>query len=137
MENNEAVKKLPFVGAKIDKVLNGDSATKAFATITIAGNFMVHNIKVIEGNKGLFVAMPNRSYQDANGETKYSDICHSITSEMKERIDSIVLKAYNQEIGEVQDETAENGISDEDTPTESPDNSDPEDVSSMFYVPTM
>lgn len=98
MENNGNVKsvKLPSVLGRIDKILDSDSSIKAFATITIAGNFMIHGIKVIEGSKGLFVSMPNNSFEGKDGQTKYSDICHSITAEMKNLVDKVVLKAYEQ-----------------------------------------
>ena len=109
MENNNE-KKLPYVAAKIDRVMDNSNSLKAFATITIANSFMVHNIRVVEGSKGLFVAMPNRSYQNDNGNTKYSDICHAISNDMKQRIDSVVLNAYQMAIGQNMD--SENEVSD-------------------------
>ena len=102
MAKTDNVPKTPYVGAKIDKVLDGNGATKAFATVSIANTFMVHNVRVVEGSKGLFVSMPNQQYTDRNGNQKYSDICHATTAEMKQRIDLMVLNAYNQAIGNVQ-----------------------------------
>ena len=67
MDKNAEVKKLPFVAARIDKLMEGEGSFKAYATVTIANSFMVHNVKVIDGSKGLFVAMPTRSYTDNNG----------------------------------------------------------------------
>ena len=140
MEKNETVKKLPYVGAKIDKMLDGNSAVKAFATITIANSFMVHNINVIEGNKGLFVAMPNQSYQNNNGDTKYSDICHAISAEMKHRIDEVVLKAYDMAQSITQTDGSGEG-NDDDNPLEEPDDqdedSDMDDTESVGFIPSM
>ena len=52
--------------------------------------FVVHDIKVIEGEKGLFIAMPSK--KTADGE--YRDIAHPINSETRERIQSIILERY-------------------------------------------
>lgn len=130
MENNDDVKKLPFVAAKIDKLMHGDSNLKAFATITISGSFMVHNIKVLDGSKGLFVSMPSHSFTNNQGETKYSDICHAINADMKHRIDAVVLKAYDMAMGQSQGATSDDideNTEDEpdDTPFEEPDPEEP------------
>lgn len=54
--------------------------------------FVVHDIKVIDGDKGLFIAMPSR--RTADGE--YRDIAHPINSETRERLQSIILEKYQQ-----------------------------------------
>ena len=61
---------------------------KAVVSITLDNEFVVHDIKVIEGEKGLFIAMPSR--KAADGE--YRDIAHPINSETRERIQSIILE---------------------------------------------
>ncbi len=63
---------------------------RAVVSMTIDGVFVVHDIKVIEGEKGLFIAMPSR--RSADGE--YKDVAHPINSETRERIQSIILEAY-------------------------------------------
>ncbi len=63
---------------------------KAVVSITLDNEFVVHDIKVIEGEKGLFIAMPSR--KAADGE--YRDIAHPINSETRERIQSIILQKY-------------------------------------------
>ena len=63
---------------------------KAVVSITLDNEFVVHDIKVIEGEKGLFIAMPSR--KAADGE--YRDIAHPINSETRERIQSIILEKY-------------------------------------------
>lgn len=63
---------------------------KAVVSITLDNEFVVHDIKVIEGEKGLFIAMPSR--KAADGE--YRDIAHPINSDTRERIQRIILEKY-------------------------------------------
>lgn len=63
---------------------------KAVVSITLDNEFVVHDIKVIEGEKGLFIAMPSR--KAADGE--YRDIAHPINSDTREKIQSIILQKY-------------------------------------------
>lgn len=65
---------------------------KAVVSITIDDEFVVHDIKVIEGEKGLFIAMPSR--KAADGE--YRDIAHPINSATRERIQNIILEKYEE-----------------------------------------
>ena len=63
---------------------------KAVVSITLDNEFVVHDIKVIEGEKGLFIAMPSRRASDG----EYRDIAHPINSETRERIQTIILEKY-------------------------------------------
>ena len=63
---------------------------KAIASITIGGDFVIHDIKVIEGEKGLFVSMPSK--KAADGE--YKDIAHPINSEARNQLERIILDCY-------------------------------------------
>ena len=65
---------------------------KAVVSITIDEEFVVHDIKVIEGDKGLFIAMPSR--EAADGE--YRDIAHPINSDTRERIQTLILQKYQE-----------------------------------------
>lgn len=65
---------------------------KAVVSITIDEEFVVHDIKVIEGEKGLFIAMPSRKATDG----EYRDIAHPINSGTRERIQNIILEKYEQ-----------------------------------------
>jgi stage V sporulation protein G len=67
-----------------------DGKMKAIVSITLDDEFVVHDIKVIEGEKGLFIAMPSR--KTSNGE--YRDIAHPINSQTREQIQDIILKEY-------------------------------------------
>lgn len=75
---------------------------KAVVSITLDNEFVVHDIKVIEGEKGLFIAMPSR--KAADGE--YRDIDHPINSETRERIQSIILEKYEIAALESEEEAA-------------------------------
>ena len=78
---------------------------KAVVSITIDDEFVVHDIKVIEGEKGLFIAMPSR--KAADGE--YRDIAHPINSTTRDRIQTLILDKYQEVMNETdgQDEAAE------------------------------
>ena len=67
---------------------------KAVVSITLDEEFVVHDIKVIEGEKGLFIAMPSK--KSADGE--YRDIAHPINSGTRERIQNIILAKYEEAI---------------------------------------
>ena len=69
---------------------------KAVVSITIDEEFVVHDIKVIEGEKGLFIAMPSRIATDG----EYRDIAHPINSETREKIQGIILQKYEQVLAE-------------------------------------
>ena len=69
---------------------------KAVVSITIDEEFVVHDIKVIEGEKGLFIAMPSRNATDG----EYRDIAHPINSATRERIQNIILEKYEQVLAE-------------------------------------
>ena len=69
---------------------------KAVVSITIDEEFVVHDIKVIEGEKGLFIAMPSRKATDG----EYRDIANPINSATRERIQNIILEKYEQVLAE-------------------------------------
>lgn len=69
---------------------------KAVVSITIENEFVVHDIKVIEGEKGLFIAMPSRKSNDG----EYRDIAHPINSDTRENLQKLILEKYKEEIGE-------------------------------------
>lgn len=70
--------------------LKNDSKMKAVVSITIDDEFVVHDIKVIEGEKGIFIAMPSR--KSADGE--YRDIAHPIRPETRAALQEQILAAY-------------------------------------------
>lgn len=76
---------------------------KAYVTVTFDNQFVVHNIKVIEGREGDFIAMPSR--QLANGEFK--DVAHPICSEFRDHLQQVVMEAYVSDVGEGSKELSE------------------------------
>lgn len=73
--------------------IEGQSRLRAIASITIDNAFAVHELRVIEGNDGLFVAMPSRKTND----NVFRDIAHPINIETRKMIEEIVLKKYYEE----------------------------------------
>ena len=83
------------IQAKIERLVKGGSV-KAVASITLDSWFVVKNLRVVDGRKGLFVSMPQEFYTDKNGEKKYSNVFFPITNAAKCAIQDAVLKAYSQ-----------------------------------------
>lgn len=77
---------------KVDK----EGKMKAVVSITIDQEFVIHDIKVIEGDRGLFIAMPSK--RTADGE--FRDIAHPINSETRENIQKIILESYQKSLSE-------------------------------------
>ena len=69
---------------------------KAVVSITIDEEFVVHDIKVIEGEKGLFIAMPSRKATDG----EYRDIAHPINSSTRDKIQTIIFEKYQEAAAE-------------------------------------
>lgn len=72
---------------------------KAIVSITIDDEFVVHDIKVIEGEKGLFIAMPSKRTSDG----EYRDVAHPINSETREGIQRLILESYEHALSEADD----------------------------------
>ena len=79
------------------KKVEKEGKMKAVVSITIDDEFVVHDIKVIEGEKGLFIAMPSRKANDG----EYRDIAHPINSATRENIQNMILEKYKTEIENV------------------------------------
>ena len=82
-------------------IVDGNAKMKAVASITLDEAFAIHDIKVIEGEKGLFIAMPSRKATDG----EYRDIAHPINSGTRDRIQTIILEKY-QEVMDAEPEEA-------------------------------
>ena len=72
--------------------ISKESKMMAIVSITIDDEFVVHDIKVIEGEKGLFIAMPSKKATDG----EYRDIAHPINSATRDSIQRIILEAYEK-----------------------------------------
>ncbi len=78
---------------RIRLIQKDDSKLKGVASMTIEDCFVVHDIKIIEGQEGYFIAMPSRKANDG----EYKDIVHPINTETREQIINIILDAFKQE----------------------------------------
>ena len=76
---------------------------RAYVSITFDDSFVVHDLRVIDGNKGMFVAMPSKRLP--NGDHK--DIAHPINTEIREKIQNAVLEVYRRELDEAPQDKAE------------------------------
>ena len=113
-KNGKQKRKLPYIKARIDKLVNfEESKTKAFASVTIGGAVAIHGIRVMSSAKGLFVAMPESTYIDDNGEKHFSEIAHPISKEARGLLNSKVMEAYNQALDEQSEDETEDMSEDE------------------------
>ena len=85
------------------KLVSTEGRLKAVGSITLNDCFVVHDVHVLEGEKGMFVAMPSKKMP--NG--MFRDIAHPINTETRNMIDTEVLKAYEQALLDAELETVE------------------------------
>ena len=81
---------------RVRKITN-EGKMKAVVSITLDDEFVVHDIKVIEGEKGLFIAMPSKKGNDG----EYRDIAHPISATMRAEVQRLILEKYEQAIKEI------------------------------------
>ncbi len=74
--------------------INNESKMKAIVSVTFDNEFVVHDIKIIEGQNGLFIAMPSRKMPDG----EFRDIAHPINSETRNKIQEAVFVEYQKEL---------------------------------------
>ncbi len=74
--------------------VNSNGKMKAIVSVTFDNEFVVHDIKIIEGQNGLFIAMPSRKLADGD----FRDIAHPINSETRIKIQDAVFSKYKKEI---------------------------------------
>lgn len=86
----------------IRKFIN-EEKLKAIASVTFDNMFVVHDIKIIQGEKGLFLAMPSKKFSDRN----YRDIAHPINLKMRDMLENAVLDAYKEKVEEIKNSNIE------------------------------
>lgn len=91
---------MKITDVRVRKVVAKEGKLKAVVSITIDDEFVVHDIKVIEGEKGLFIAMPSRKATDG----EYRDIAHPINSSTRENIQKLILEKYEIAMQEAAEE---------------------------------
>ena len=84
---------MKITDVRVRIVKKDDSKLKAVASVTFDDCFVVHDIKVIEGTEGYFIAMPSRK----TGEGDYKDIAHPIKTETREELTKVILSAFEEE----------------------------------------
>lgn len=100
----EQKRSAPAISARIDRLVDyEDSKVRAIASANIGGAFAIHGIRVIDSQKGLFVQMPQRSYQK-DGSTEYTDIFHPVTAEARSELYGKVMEAYEQQLAQTEAE---------------------------------
>lgn len=90
---------MKITDVRVRKVVAKEGKLKAVVSITIDDEFVVHDIKVIEGEKGLFIAMPSR--KSADGE--YRDTAHPISSATRENMQKLILEKYAEAMMEAEE----------------------------------
>lgn len=91
---------MKFTDVRVRIVKKDDSKLKAVASVTFDDCFVVHDIKIIEGAEGYFIAMPSRK----TGEGEYKDIAHPIKTETREELRKVILDAFEVEKAKPQEE---------------------------------
>ncbi len=84
---------------KVRKI-NAEGRMKAVVSVTFDDAFVVHDIKVIEGQERLFIAMPSRKTPDG----EFKDIAHPINAEMRESLQGMILAKYEESLAEYSEE---------------------------------
>ena len=83
---------MKITSINVRKVEKEDSNLRAFVNITIDNALAVKDLRIIDGNNGLFVAMPSRKNKDG----EYRDIVHPINQEVRDMMEDAIIKAYNE-----------------------------------------
>jgi stage V sporulation protein G len=101
----KVVNRMEVTDVRLRRV-NTEGRMRAIASITLDNEFVVHDIRVIEGNNGLFVAMPSKRTPDG----EFRDIAHPINSTTRGKIQDAILAEYHR-LGELEEEFEEAGAS--------------------------
>lgn len=83
---------MQITDVRVRKVSTNEGKLKAYCSVVFDGMFVVHDMRVVEGVNGVFVAMPRRK----TSEGEYKDLAHPITAEARELIQKTVLEAFQE-----------------------------------------
>lgn len=81
---------MQITDVRVRKATGPETKLKAYCSVVFDGMFVVHDLRVVEGTHGVFVAMPRRK----TGEGEFKDLAHPITAEAREMIQKAVLEAF-------------------------------------------
>ena len=93
------------MSVKIERLLDGEGSTRAYASLTFANAFAVHGIRIVDTDNGLKARMPFRSYQSGE-ETKYQDIFHAVSKDAHNALEKSILDAYSQALNQSMENNA-------------------------------
>src|SRR5699024_10620781 len=85
-------KHMKITDVRLRKVINQDTRMKALVSVTFDDAFVVHYLQVIDGNNGLFVAMPSKRTPDG----EFRDIAHPINTEMRQHVQEEDMRVYEE-----------------------------------------
>ena len=93
---NMSKAKLNITDIRVRRFKEQDNKSKIVGTaaITIDDAFVVHDIKIIDGDKGLFISMPSRKIKDKDGNEKYVDVAHPLNADVREQLTKSILDTY-------------------------------------------
>ena len=81
---------------EVTKKTKEGSRIRGFARVTIDDCFLINDIRIIEGDEKLFIAMPSRKVEGEDGEVNYKDICHPLNSETRALFEEAIISKYNE-----------------------------------------
>lgn len=114
---------MKITDVRLRKVNNQDTRMKALVSITFEDAFVIHDLRVIEGNNGLFVAMPSKRTPDG----EFRDIAHPIHSDMRQHVQEEIMRVYEETEDVAETPKADNSGDDEKTEAEDDDESTEDD----------
>ena len=91
---------MEITNVRVRVVEKENSKMRGFASVTIDNQFVVHDIRILEGDNGLFLAMPSKQ----TGVGEYRDIAHPINQEARQMFTDAILKEYEKELKRVESE---------------------------------
>ena len=91
---------MEITNVRVRVVEKENSKMRGFASVTIDNQFVVHDIRILEGDSGLFLAMPSKQ----TGVGEYRDIAHPINQEARQMFTDAILKEYEEELKRVESE---------------------------------
>lgn len=91
---------MKITNVRVRVVEKENSKMRGFASVTIDNQFVVHDIRILEGDNGLFLAMPSKQ----TGVGEYRDIAHPINQEARQMFTDAILKEYEEELKRVESE---------------------------------
>ncbi len=91
---------MEITNVRVRVVEKENSKMRGFASVTIDNQFVVHDIRILEGDNGLFLAMPSKQ----TGVGEYRDIAHPINQEARQMFTDAILKEYEEELRRVKSE---------------------------------